>query len=51
MRRLKRKAPLAWAGCGADGLRGTNPLCAYKYTPKEPKIQASFWNEEKGGGL
>lgn len=48
MKRLNKKAPWAWAGCGAGELRGTNPLCAYKYTPKVPTIQASFQNE-KGG--
>ncbi len=46
----KRKAPLAWAGIGAGGLRGVYPLCAYKYTPKVPAIQIPFWNG-KGGEL
>ncbi len=48
MKRLNKKAPWAWAGCGAGELRGTNPLCAYKYTPKFTTTQPPFWNEKKG---
>ena len=51
MKRLKRIAPCAWAGCGA-GYMGHRVIFLYPhYTPKKPKIQPPFWNEEKGGGL
>jgi hypothetical protein len=48
MKRLNKKAPWAWAGCGAGELRGTNPLCAYTVYPKSAH-NTSFVPERKRG--